>query len=155
MSKNGVIGDGSNIPWDIPQELSFFKSMTLNHMLLVGCKTFESIGGPLPDRDMIVLSRTLQPSSGVHLAKNLSSLVTLLRVLFNKNKDSLLWIGGGAEIYEQMLPLCSEVYVSHIHGNFSGDVFFPKQKLKMFHFDENILEEKEFTVRRYSSNESR
>jgi dihydrofolate reductase len=118
MSENRVIGCDNRIPWHLPEDFKFFKATTMGHVLLMGRKTFESIGRPLPGRETIVLSRSGFAHPGVQTIAALDALPALVG-------DREVFICGGAEIYRQTLPFCSELYLTHVKRVIEGDAFFP------------------------------
>lgn len=118
MSQNRVIGNGNRIPWHLPGDFKFFKATTMGHVLVMGRKTFESIGRPLPGRDTIVLSRSSFLHRGVRTIASLEQLPVLAG-------DRRVFICGGAEIYRQALPLCSDLYLTLVKRATEGDAFFP------------------------------
>src|SRR6185436_3546985 len=105
MSLNRVIGVKNQIPWHLPQDFKWFKKMTTGHIIVMGRKTFESIGKPLPNRTTIVLSRGPFQYPGVRTISDLSQ-VDLA------NEMRPVFICGGAGIYQQALPLCSDLYLT-------------------------------------------
>lgn len=117
MSENRVIGDGNRIPWHLPEDFKFFKATTMGHVLVMGRKTYESIGRPLPGRETIVLSRSGFPYEGVRTVAEISAIPPAL--------ERIVFICGGAEIYRQTLPLCSDLYLTHVKRTVEGDAFFP------------------------------
>lgn len=117
MSLNRVIGAGNKIPWHIPEDFKWFKKMTTGHIVVMGRKTFESIGKPLPNRETIILSKSGFRVEGIRTAKSLDELPT--------NDPREIWICGGAEIYAQALPLCSDLYLTIVQREVQGDAFFP------------------------------
>jgi dihydrofolate reductase len=117
VAENGVIGRGNTIPWHLPEDFKFFKTTTMGHLLLMGRKTFESIGRPLPGRTTIVLSRAGFSHPGVQVISSLDQVPD--------PGDRELFVCGGAELYRQALPLCSELFLTRVFGNFDGDTFFP------------------------------
>lgn len=119
IAKNRVIGSNNCIPWNIPQDLQFFRKTTQGATVLMGRKTFESIGKPLPNRCNIVLSSTCQEIPGTTVICSPDQLLGL-----DIPRD--IWVIGGATIYKLMLPVCDELYISHIEGNYSGDTYFPE-----------------------------
>ena len=119
VAANGVIGAGLAIPWRLPADLKRFKQLTLGHHLIMGRKTFESIGRPLPGRTTIVVTRgSYAAPEGVLVARSLPEALSLAR-------GDELFIAGGAEIYRQTLPLANRAYMTFLDGEFAGDVFFP------------------------------
>ena len=128
VSANQVIGDHNSLPWKLPADLKRFQKLTMGHHLLMGRKTFESIGFVLPGRTTVVI--THQPDyhpEGVLVAHSLEAALRLV------DNDSELFIAGGAEIYRQMLTLADRLYLTYIHEEFEGDARFP-------HFDESDWE---------------
>lgn len=118
MSENRVIGRGSQIPWHLPEDFKWFKQTTLGHVLVMGRKTFESIGRPLPGRETIVLTRSGFSHPGVTTAATLEEVET-------KVAGRQAFIAGGAEIYRLALPVCSDLYLTLVKRTVDGDVFFP------------------------------
>src|SRR3954463_15214340 len=103
MSLNRVIGNHNQIPWHLPEDFKWFKQMTTGHIIVMGRKTFESIGKPLPNRETIVLSKAGFAHNGVRTVSDLKELN-----LANEARE--VFICGGAQIYEQTLPFCSDLY---------------------------------------------
>ncbi len=118
MSLNRVIGNGNKIPWHLPEDFKWFKATTLGHVLVMGRKTFESIGRPLPRRETIVLSRTGWSHSGVQTVASLEAAAE-----FAHNRQ--VFICGGAQIYAQALPQCSDLFLTLVKREVPGDAFFP------------------------------
>jgi dihydrofolate reductase len=121
MSLNRVIGVGNRIPWHLPEDFKWFKQMTTGHIIVMGRKTFESLGKPLPNRTTIVLTHSSQPIPGVQIASSLSQLDPALPALAGRD----LFICGGAQVYQQALPLCSDLYLTLVKRVVQGDTFFP------------------------------
>ena len=120
-SRNGVIGAGGKLPWRLPADLKRFKAITLGHPILMGRKTFESIGKPLPGRTNIVITRQRGlEACGATVAHSLEEALQIC-----EGQDEVFVIGG-AEIYKQALPLADRIYLTHIDQDFEGDAFFPK-----------------------------
>ncbi len=118
MSENRVIGDGNRIPWHLPEDFQWFKRTTMGHALVMGRKTFESIGRPLPGRQTLVLSRGAITHPGVTAIR---SLIEALEAAGNREA----FLCGGAEVYAQALPFCSDLYLTHVKRVVDGDAFFP------------------------------
>lgn len=118
MTKNRVIGKAGEIPWHLPEDFKWFKKTTMGDILVMGRKTYESIGQPLPGRDTYVLSRRTDTIPGAHV---LSSVEDVDRL----ETDKTIWVAGGAAIYQLLLPRCAELYLSRIHRICEGDTFFP------------------------------
>lgn len=118
MSQNGVIGDHGKLPWHLPEDLKHFKSLTMGHKIVMGRKTFESIGRPLPGRENIVLTRdAAYVAQGVEVIHSLKDLVL--------SPDQGLFVIGGAEIYRLFLPCTDRLYLTLVLQDFCGDAFFP------------------------------
>jgi dihydrofolate reductase len=123
MASNRVIGRNGTLPWHLPEDLKFFKKTTAGHPVLMGRKTFESIvaalGKPLPNRRNIVLSSTLAPQEGIEVIPDLASLSQLSAL------TSPVYLIGGAQLYEALLPVCDELLLTWIDQAYEGDAFFP------------------------------
>lgn len=141
MSKNRVIGNAGDIPWHLPEDFKWFKKTTMGDILVMGRKTYESIGRPLPGRDTYVLSRQPREIAGVHSFTN-------LKVLDHLETDRTIWIAGGGEVYKQMLDKCSELYLTRVHRTVEGDAFFPDFE-SLFSLDSIILKNDDFTIERW------
>ena len=119
MSLNRVIGRGNQIPWHLPEDFKWFKKMTTGNVVVMGRKTFESIGRPLPNRETIVVSRSGFSHPGVRTVTSLDQID-----LPADSRD--VFICGGAQIYEQALPKCSDLYLTLVKREVEGDTFFPR-----------------------------
>ena len=117
MSSNRVIGRDGKLPWHLPEDLKFFKRTTMGHPILMGRKTFDSIGKPLPGRRNIVLSRTMPPREGVEIVSDISDLTA--------DKDQTIFLIGGAQLFETLMPKCAGAYVTYIEQAYEGDVTLP------------------------------
>ncbi len=118
-SNKGVIGYKGKLPWHFPEDLKFFKQTTLGRPVLMGRKTWESIGRPLPGRRNIVL--TSKPGYKAEGAEVLPSFLDALKLF---DAGSTLMVIGGASVYEQCLPYADTAWVTEIDGDFEGDTFF-------------------------------
>ncbi|HUS35732.1 MAG TPA: dihydrofolate reductase, partial [Verrucomicrobiae bacterium] len=118
MSLNRVIGRGNQIPWHLPEDFKWFKRMTTGHVVVMGRKTFESIGKPLPNRETIVVSRSGFKFPGVRTVTSLEEID-----LAKETRD--VFICGGGQIYEQALGRCSDLYLTLVKREIEGDAFFP------------------------------
>ena len=122
VARNGVIGLDGGLPWHIPGDLPRFKAMTLGHVLVMGRKTYESIGRPLPDRTTIVVTR--QPDwhddADVLIAHSVGDALTRAEEL-----DEKVFVVGGAQIYAEALPLADRLELTHVDLEPGGDTFFP------------------------------
>jgi dihydrofolate reductase len=141
MSLNRVIGHRNKIPWHIPEDLKWFKKLTMGHMIVMGRKTFESIGKPLPGRRTIVLSRSASEIPGVQICRSLDSLPA-------PDPGKEIFICGGADIYVQALPRCSELYLTLVKQVVEGDAFFPPFEDR-FNAVQTIVETPQFSITQY------
>jgi dihydrofolate reductase len=141
MSLNRVIGADGKIPWHLPEDLKWFKKMTTGQVVVMGRKTFESIGKPLPDRTTIVLSRSQFQHPGVQTVCSLEALAPLVG-------DRQVFICGGAQVYQQALPLCSMLYLTLVKRHVDGDAFFPPFE-DQFYLVGEILDCPEFKILHY------
>ncbi len=117
-SQNGVIGRGNRLPWYLPADLAHFKRLTTDHHILMGRKTYESIGKPLPHRTNIIITRqTVFPAGDCLVTHSLEEALGLC-----PNNEEVFIIGG-AEIYRQALPVADKIYLTRIWHNFEGDTF--------------------------------
>jgi dihydrofolate reductase len=120
MASNRVIGHHGSLPWHLPADLKHFKSLTLGHPILMGRKTYESIGRPLPKRRNLVLSRTLEPTPGVEIVRTIEELASLF------SPQEQVFLIGGAELFAALLPACQELYLTWIERAYEGDSFMPE-----------------------------
>ena len=144
MAENRVIGQDGDIPWHLPEDFKWFKQTTMGGILVMGRKTYESIGRPLPGRQTVVLSRSATNIEGVTILRDPSQIQSLVG-------NKTIWIAGGAEIYSLLLPQCSELYLTRVHQKCSGDALFPSFEEK-FSFSRKLLEKSEFTVELWLQN---
>jgi dihydrofolate reductase len=115
-SQNGVIGVENRLPWRLPADLKRFKRLTLGHHIVMGRKTFESIGRPLPGRTSVVLTRFKNyEAGGCLIASSLKEALSLAR------DDDEIFIIGGASVYQEALELADRIYLTILHQDFEGD----------------------------------
>jgi dihydrofolate reductase len=143
MSLNRVIGAGNQIPWHLPEDFRWFKHTTTGHVIVMGRKTFESIGKPLPNRETLVLSRAQFSHPGVKTIRSLDEVSKL-------GGDQEIFICGGAQVYAQALPLCSDLYLTLVKREVAGDVFFPPFEDR-FELVNEIRDTPEFKILHYHS----
>lgn len=133
MAANRVIGRNNTIPWQIPEEIAHFKTTTMGHVVIMGRKTYESIGGPLPGRRNIVV--TANPSFRPHPACMVAtSLPQALALCEGAEKAFII---GGAQLYHAALPFVHTLILTVIHQDFAGDAFFPDFSSQPFHLVES------------------
>jgi dihydrofolate reductase len=121
IADNGVIGSGGSLPWHLPADLKHFKALTIGKPVLMGRKTFESIGKTLVERQNIVLTRDRR-----WRAPDVTVAHTLDEAIRRAQSARELMVIGGAEIYRLCLPHCSRIYLTEVHGQFDGDTHFPE-----------------------------
>ena len=120
MAENRVIGIGNRLPWHLPADLKHFRTLTWGHPIVMGRKTFESIGKPLPGRENIVLTR--DPSyvvDGVTVCTDLNQMI-------RRAAEETLYIIGGSELYSQCLTNADRIHITRIDQSFEGDAYFPQ-----------------------------
>ena len=126
VARNGVIGREGTLPWRLPRDLNYFKSVTLGKPIIMGRKTFESIGEPLPARDNFVISRNSNfQAEGV---KTFLSLMPAIEHSQEVGATEVIIIGGAA-LYREALSFAQRLYVTEVHETIEGDVYFPPIKL--------------------------
>lgn len=119
MDENRVIGFENKMPWYLPADLAHFKKTTTGHPIVMGRKTFQSIGRPLPNRTNLILTRDQSfRAEGCQVIDN-------IEVVLEKSKKEDVFVIGGAEIYQQFLPYAEKIYSTQILESFQGDTFFP------------------------------
>lgn len=124
VSSNGVIGYPSgNLPWHIPEDLAYFKNLTYGHSVIMGRKTYDSIGGPLPGRINVVL--TSKPSK-VKAKKPVFKATSVKEALFFSGAGA--FVIGGSEVYRQFLPIVSRIYLTEVHRTVPPGIMFPEFK---------------------------
>lgn len=124
-ARNGVIGRAGGLPWKLSDDLKRFRSLTLGHPVIMGRKTYESIGGPLSERINIVVSRNLAAFEGIILARSLDEALRLGAEAAAHLDVSEIFIIGGAEIYAAALPFTTRIYLTEVDAESAGDSRFP------------------------------
>lgn len=119
--RNGVIGVNNRLPWHISEDLKRFKALTMGHAIIMGRRTFESIGRALPGRLNIVVSRRGE----VTLPEGVVRVSSFAQALEAARAASQAFVIGGRELFEHALPLAQRLYVTEVDGEFQGDTFFP------------------------------
>ena len=147
MSSNRVIGKNGELPWHFSEDLKFFKQLTLNSTVVMGRKTFESIGKPLPQRKNIVLSTSMQDHDGIKIFKNVEDLLCEYA-----GSDDDIYIIGGAQIYGALLNQTKEIYLTYIFNEYLGDAYFPEFESK-YSLREIMFKNNDFEIRKYVIND--
>lgn len=144
MTSDRVIGKDGSLPWHLPDDLKFFKQTTLGHPVVMGRKTFDSIGKPLPSRQNFVITR--DPSwhhdgvEAIHHPKELNEY---------QLPDQEVFIIGGAEIYQFFLPILNSIIVTHVRNDYEGDTFFPEFS-EEFPDTELLQDHPDFLIKKYT-----
>ena len=121
MAANGVIGQDNELPWHLPADLKHFKETTMGKPILMGRKTWESIGRPLPGRTSIVITRdSTYSAAGCVVVNSIEAAITAA------GEEDEVMVIGGAELYRQVLPNADTIYLTRIHERFDGDTRFPE-----------------------------
>ncbi len=120
LAQNRTIGIDNTLPWRLPEDLRHFKALTLGHHILMGRKTYESIGKPLPGRTTVIITRgDYAAPAGVKIAHSLQEAIAIC------GADEEIFFVGGAQLYAQALPLADRLYLTEIQAEVEGDAWFP------------------------------
>lgn len=133
MTRERVIGREDQLPWSLPEDLQHFRSLTVGNTIIMGRKTYESIGHPLPDRQNIVLSRTLEQLPGARICRNFTDSL-LLASRFRRP----VFVVGGAELYRKALPIARVLHISWVKHAHAGNVYFPEFDLADWSVSEEL-----------------
>ncbi|WP_064091373.1 dihydrofolate reductase [Rossellomorea aquimaris] len=121
MDENGLIGKNNDLPWRLPEDLKYFKKITDGHPIVMGRKTFDSIGKPLPNRENVILTRNTDFSQrGCIVLHRVEDVLQLAEA-----NERETFIMGGKEVYRQFIPYVDKLYVTVIHNEFEGDTYMP------------------------------
>lgn len=120
MDEQNLIGKNNDLPWHIPADLAYFKRMTTGKPIVMGRKTFESIGKALPRRENYLITRKDLEYEGVTTLHSVEAFYEM-----TQNEEKEWFVIGGAEIYKQLLPRADRLYITEIHESFEGDTYFP------------------------------
>lgn len=145
MATNRVMGDGGRIPWHLPADFRWFKQCTMGQVLVMGRKTFESIGRPLPGRQTIVLTRSEFASPGVLVVHSLGELSQWV-----ESDPREVWVAGGSEIYSLLLPYCSDLFLTLVKLEVDGDCLFPRFE-ELFVLLSEVEETSDFRILHYTN----
>ena len=155
LSNNNVIGVNNNLPWKLKTDLAHFKNYTTNKIIIMGRKTFESIGRPLPNRINFIVSKTINEIEGAKVFKSTEDAINHAReVCIDKNLDEIVIIGGGY-LFKDTLSITNKLVLSRVDCNIKGDVFYPDFNLKEWskisseNFSKNSDNEYDFSVISY------
>lgn len=133
MAENRVIGINNNLPWHLPNDLKYFKKLTTGKPVIMGRKTYESIGKPLPNRINIVVTRdTDYDAPGIKVVNTVESAIELADAECLVSGNDEVIIMGGAEIYKACLPKADRLYLTQVHAEVKGDAYFPEFDIKEY-----------------------
>ncbi|MBB6612078.1 dihydrofolate reductase [Pontibacter sp. Tf4] len=122
VAENNVIGKDNKLIWHLPADLRFFKNLTMGHPIVMGRKTYESIGKPLPGRTTVIITRQHDfEAPGCIVVNSIDKAIVQAQTI-----DQDVYIIGGAEIYKQALSKADTIYLTRVHHTFEGDTFFPE-----------------------------
>lgn len=128
VARNGVIGRDNQLPWQLPEDLKRFKALTMGHHIIMGRKTYESLGRLLPGRTTVIVSR-----NAGYVVPGAQVVSSLERALDVCGRDEQPFMIGGAELYQQALPLANRLYLTRIEQDFDGDAWFPGYDIREWH----------------------
>ena len=120
VAQNGTIGDKNSLLWHISEDMRFFKRTTSGHPVIMGRKTYDSLGRPLPNRTNVVISRTAEHIEGCQIARSLEEAIALFPA------EEEIFIIGGAQIYALALEVADHIYLTRVEHDYEGDTSFPK-----------------------------
>lgn len=130
VAENGVIGRGDALPWDLPDDLQHFKRSTLGRPIIMGRKTYDSVGRPLPGRTNIVVTRDpAWAAEGVVAVQSLADAIVRAEQQALLDDADAVMVVGGAEIYRLALPQADRIVLTRVHGEVSGDAYFDLEQL--------------------------
>jgi len=126
VAENGVIGRGDALPWRLKSDMQHFRALTMGKPVVMGRKTYQSIGKPLKGRTTIVVSRDRDfTAPGIVVAPSLDAALTAARGDALRRNANTIVVAGGAEIYAQAMPLATQLAITHVHKRIEGDAYFP------------------------------
>ncbi len=134
FAQNRVVGINNKLPWHLPEDLKYFKRTTTGKAIIMGRKTYDSIGRPLPNRTNIVITRNSDfKAEGVKVVSSLEAAIELAKEVNYINGIEEVMIIGGASIYEAALPMADRLYLTHVHSDVKGDAYFPEVNFSQWH----------------------
>ena len=128
MTRTGIIGKDGGLPWRLPEDMRHFRRTTMGSAVVMGRKTFESIGKALKGRETIVVSRTLPERDDVVVCRTMEEALAM-----GRHDGGEVFVAGGSEIYRQALSVADRLLVSHVRGEFEGDSTFPEVDPEVWH----------------------
>tara|TARA_B100000530_G_C15895485_1_gene463176 strand:+ start:102 stop:608 length:507 start_codon:yes stop_codon:yes gene_type:complete len=155
LSNNNVIGVNNSLPWNLKTDLAHFKNYTSNKIIVMGRKTYESIGRPLPNRINLIVSNTIKEINGAELFKSTEDAINKAKELcINKNLNEIIIIGGGY-LFRDTLSITNKLVLTKVNCNIEGDIFYPEidlnewKKLSSENFKKDSDNDYDFTVITY------
>lgn len=140
VGRNGAIGAEGALPWKLPSDFAFYKATTMGKPLIMGRKTFESIGRPLPGRTNIVVTRQAgYAPDGVNVVASLDEAIGIAKAQATRDGVDEIFINGGGEIYRQAMPLAERLYITHVDAEPEGDTNFPD--ISASEWDSTVLDD--------------
>jgi len=141
VAKNGVIGNEGDLPWNLPSDLKKFKQITDNKPIIMGRKTWDSIGRPLPNRDNIIISRNtnLEIEGGI-ICLSPDEAISIAKIKANERGCEEIMVIGGGYIYQEFMNIADKLYITEVDLEIEGDAYFPKIDPELF--EEVIREER-------------
>ena len=156
LSNNNVIGIDNDLPWNLKTDLSHFKKYTTNKIIVMGRKTYESIGRPLPNRVNYIVSNTIKDLDGASIFKSTEEALESAKEVCNKddNYDEIVIIGGGY-LFRDTLSISNKLVLTNVDCDIEGDVFYPEinldewKEIKSENFKKDLDNDYDFVVRTY------
>lgn len=144
MAKNRVIGRDGHIPWDLPEDRAHFKELTMGNVIVMGRRTYEEIGRPLPGRTTYLISSTLRmEEEEFHTAASLQEVIC-------RESERDIFICGGAMLYQEAMDIADRIYITELLWEVEGDTFFPKIEEEQFYVTERLEREGGYSFVTYS-----
>ena len=135
MAQNRVIGKENDLPWHLPDDFAYFKQKTGGHVIIMGRKSFEALGKPLPKRTNIVITRQTDfRAEGITVVPSLEAALDVARPVEAQAENPEIFVIGGAEIYALALPVADQIYLTEVQKTYDGDTRFPE-------FDKSVWDE--------------
>ena len=133
VAKNGVIGNEGDLPWNLPSDLRKFKEITDNKPIIMGRKTWDSIGRPLPNRDNIIISRNinLEIEGGI-ICLSPDKAISIAKIKANERGCEEIMVIGGGYIYQEFMNIADKLYITEVDLEIEGDTYFPKIDTELF-----------------------
>ena len=133
VAKNGVIGNEGDLPWNLPSDLKKFKEITDNKPIIMGRKTWDSIGRPLPNRDNIIISRNinLEIEGGI-ICLSPDKAISIAKIKANERGCEEIMVIGGGYIYQEFMGIADKLYITEVDLEIEGDAYFPKIDQELF-----------------------